>query len=134
NVQYDNLEVTRLVRDLEAKYISVLPSTSLKEQERREFEAFQRMMTEYANKLSTAQQGQFSYNMLKRVTDSFVKKTGKEKPTLADFNKLKPDSELEKRALKLIKSELKDQDFKDFYEEINDAVEHYTNQVNYHLN
>lgn len=134
NVQYDNLEVTRLVSDLEAKYISVLPTTSLKEKERREFELFQRLMTEYANKLSSAQQGQFSYNMLKRVTDSFVKKIGKDQPTLADFKKLKPDSELEKRALKLIKSELKDQDFKDFYEEINEAVEHYTNQVNYHLN
>ncbi len=135
NVEFDNLEVTRLIRELEAKYISVLPSTPLSEKERREFEAFQRMMTDYANKLNNAQRSQFSYTMLKKVTESLVKRTGKTNPTRADFNKLKAESDLEKRAISLIKSQLKDDpDFQNFYNELEEAVEYYDQQVLYHLN
>src|SRR5690606_17366241 len=36
NVHYDNLEVTRLVRELEPQYVSVLPSTPMSGEERRE--------------------------------------------------------------------------------------------------
>lgn len=135
NVQYDNLEVTRLMREYEPKYISVLPSTSLGEQERREFEAYQRMVTDYANKLNRAQSGQISYHILKRTTDIIKTKIGKETPSRADFGKYKAQNDLEKRVLKVIKSELKDEpDFHKFYEELEEAIEYFDNQINYHLN
>src|SRR5690606_24793497 len=44
NVNQDNLEVTRLIRIYEPKYISVLPTTPLSEKERREFVAYQKMI------------------------------------------------------------------------------------------
>lgn len=135
NVQYDNLEVTRLMREYEPKYISVLPSTSLKEYERREFEAFQRMVTDYANRLNRAQMNQNSYSILKRTTDLIKSRIEKENPTKADFDRYKAQNDLEKRVLKVIKSQLKDEpDFSKFYKELEEAVEYFDTQVNYHLN
>lgn len=135
NVQYDNLEVTRLIRKLEPKYVSVLPTTPLSGEERREFQEYQKMVTYYANKIQEARFGQISYNGLKRTVDTIVARMGKEKPTLADFDNYKPDGDLEKMALKIVRKELKDEpDFSKFYEELEEGVEHYNNQVNYHLN
>lgn len=135
NVQYDNLEVTRLMREYEPQYISVLPSTTLSAVERREFEAYQRMVTDYANRLDRAQMNQISYNILKRTTDLITSRMGKEQPTRADFDRYKPQSDLEKRVLKVIKAQMKEEpDFNKFYEELEEAVEYFDSQVNYHLN
>lgn len=135
NVQYDNLEVTRLMREYEPKYISVLPSTTLSAVERREFEAYQRMVTDYANRLDRAQMNQISYNMLKRTTDLITSRIGKEQPSKSDFDRYKPQSDLEKRVLKVIKAQMKEEpDFNKFYEELEEAVEYFDSQVNYHLN
>lgn len=135
NVQYDNLEVTRLMREYEPQYISVLPSTTLSAVERREFEAYQRMVTDYANRLDRAQMNQISYNILKRTTDLITSRMGKEQPTRADFDRYKPQSDLEKRVLKVVKAQMKEEpDFNKFYKELEEAVEYFDNQINYHLN
>lgn len=135
NVHYDNLEVTRLMRVLEPKYISVLPSTPMSSEERREFQEYQKMVTYYANKTQEARFGQVSYTGLKRAVDTIVARIGKENPTLADFDRYRAEDDLEKMALKIIKKELKDEpDFSKFYEQLKDGVEYFNNQVNYHLN
>src|SRR5690606_25579414 len=129
------LEVTRLVRELEPKYLSVLPSTPMDGEERREFAEYQKMVTYYANKTQEARFGQINYTGLKRTVDTLLAKLGKEKPTLADFDRYKPEGDFEKMALKIIKKELKDEpDFSKFYEDLEKGVTHYNNQVNYHLN
>ncbi|MGK6350269.1 S8 family serine peptidase [Parapedobacter sp. DT-150] len=135
NVQYDNMEVTRLIRDLEPEYVSVLPSTPMSGEERREFQEYQKMVTYYANKMQEARFGQISYADLKRTIDTMVVRMGKDKPTLADFDTYRPEGDLEKMALKIVRKELKDEpDFSKFYEELEEGVEHFNNQVNYHLN
>ncbi|MEC3880767.1 S8 family peptidase [Parapedobacter sp. 10938] len=135
NVHYDNLEVTRLVRDLEPQYVSVLPSTPMSGEERREFAEYQKMVTYYANKTQEARFGQVSYTGLKRMVDTMVARIGKENPTLADFDNYKAEGDLEKMALRVVKKELKDEpDFSVFYKDLEDGVEHFNNQVNYHLN
>src|SRR5690606_682515 len=79
--------------------------------------------------------GQVSYTGLKQVIDTMVARIGKDKPSLADFNKYKADDDLEKMALKIVKKELKDEpDFSIFYEDLENGVEHFNNQVDYHLN
>lgn len=135
HVQYDNLEVTRLIRELEPKYISILPSTPMSAEERREFETYQKMVTDYADKLQRAQFGQVSYRSLKRSTDIILEKMGIENPKLADFKKYNPDDDMEKMALRVIRSQLKDDpDFTKFYTGIEDAIEYFDNQIAYHLN
>src|SRR3546814_116012 len=79
--------------------------------------------------------GQVSYTGLKRAVDTMVSRMGKENPTLADFDKYKAEGDLEKMALRIVKKELKDEpDFSVFYTDLEDGVEHFNNQVNYHLN
>src|SRR5690606_30885435 len=95
NVHYDNLEVTRLIRDLEPEYISVLPSTPMSGEERREFAEYQKMVTYYADKTQEAHFGQASYTGLKRMVDTMVARIVKETPTLDDFDKYKPEGDLE---------------------------------------
>lgn len=135
NVHYDNLEVTRLIRNLEPEYIYVLPSTPMSGEERREFAEYQKMVTYYAAKTQEAHFGQASYTGLKRMVDTMVARMGKENPTLADFDDYKPEGDMEKMALRIVKKELKEEpDFKVFYTDLEDGVEHFNNQVNYHLN
>lgn len=135
NLHYDNLEVTRLLRELEPRYVSVLPSTPMSAVERREFEAYQKMVTDYADKLNRAQNGLYSYNILKRTVDNMKEKMGKETPAKADFDRYKPSDDLEKRVRRIVRSELKDDpDFEKFYEGLTDGIEYFHNQVEYNLN
>lgn len=135
NVHYDNLEVTRLIRELEHKYVSVLPSTPLSAKERREFNEFQRMVTHYAAKTQEAQFGQVFYTGVRRSLDSIVRKIGNESPSLRELDRYRTDIESEKLALRVVKKEMKDEpDFRKVYENITDGEKYYTNQVKYHLN
>lgn len=135
NVQYDNLEVTRLMRELEPKYISTLPSTNMSGEERREFEAYQRMVKDYASQVQQAQYGQVSYRALKSTIDGMVVQIGKETPTKSDFDKFKPANDLQKMARRIIRSEMKEEpDFSKFYEQLLEGIEYFDNQVSYHLN
>ncbi len=135
HVQYDNLEMTRLLRELRPKYISVLPTTPLPEKERREFQAYQKMTTEYADKLQRAQMAEISYGGLKRAVDTMMKRLGTEKPTLTQLNNYKPEDPVHARAMKIVRAEVKKEgDFSKFYEELNDGYKYFSNQINYHLN
>lgn len=135
NVQYDNLEITRLMRELEPKYISTLPSTPMGGEERREFEAYQRMVREYARQVQQAQNGQVSYRGLKITLDNITTKIGKESPEKRDFDKYKPANDLEKLALRIVRSELKTEpDYSKLREQIIEGIEYFDNQVAYHLN
>lgn len=135
NVQYDNLEMTRLLRELTPKYASVLPSTPLGEAERREFNEYQRMVSEYAAKMQQANSAQYNYIAMKRMADSIVNRMGVANPTLADFKNYSAKNDMERTMLRIIRSELKDDpDFSAFYEQLNEGIEYFTNQIKYHLN
>jgi len=135
NLQYDNLEVTRLIREVEGQYISVLPSTPMSEQERREFVKYQEMVTDYANRLNDAHNGRLSYHIIKQTVDRMREKMGKESPVKADFDRYKPENDMEKRIRRIVRDELKDDpDFDLFYKQVEEGLEYFDNQVNYHLN
>lgn len=135
NVQYDNLEVTRLYRTYLPKYGAVVNSTPLSETERAEFIKFQKITTDYMSKLQMARIGLENTTLLKRYLDEIVAGMGKEKPTLSDFEAFKPASENQSKALKIIKSALKDEpDFSEFEKELKKAVDYYDTQIKYHLN
>lgn len=135
NVHYDNLEITRLVRKLQPKYASVVNTTPLEEQEKKEFERYKKLITDYMDKLQRAKMGQTNYTMLKKYIDQIVEKIGKKEPSPADFEKYSTKDEGEQKALKIIKSELKDEpSFEKFYKNIKEGVDYFNTQVKYHLN
>lgn len=135
NVEFDNLEVTRLIRDLEPKYISVLPSTPLTADEKREFQHYQKLVTAYSSKLTIAQNGHYSIHIIQKAKENIVANIGKEKPTLADFKKYKAKDDMEKFALRYIESQFKENpDWDEFEESLKDAVKYFNSQILYHLN
>ena len=135
NVQYDNMEVVRLIRELHPKYISVLPTTPLSEEERREFIAYQKMNTDYMSKLQIAQLTERAIKAFKFQVDSIVHRIGLESPKQTDFKKYKPRNKMEGRTLSMINKGLEEEgDFVKFYEELVEGVKHYEAEVNYHLN
>jgi subtilisin family serine protease len=135
NVQFDNLEIARLIRDLQPKYISVLPSTPLPEDEKKEFQKYQEMVAIYMEKLQRAQMGELNFRSLKELLDGITESIGKDNPTDQDFNNYKAKNKLETRALRVIKSGMKDgATYEEVYDEIKEGFDHYTNQVKYHLN
>lgn len=136
NVQYDNLEMTRLIRIYEPKYISVLPSTPLTEAERREFVAYQRMIGDYTTKLDEANFGNLNYGNLKKEVDIMVKAIGKEPAaiTKADIEGYNAVSDRQKMAARMAKRELDNTTFDKFYKDLEEGVKYFSSQAEYHLN
>ncbi|MFN8407453.1 MAG: S8 family peptidase [Sphingobacteriaceae bacterium] len=135
DVQYDNLELVRLIRKMQPKYASALNSTKFTDAEQVELNLYRKLVTNYMDELENAQMGLAQVTIIKKTMDSLVVKMGKSDPTLQDFNRVNLTNDTEKKVLKVIKS-LFDQgkDFKQVNEEINDGLKYYTSKVNYHLN
>jgi subtilisin family serine protease len=135
SVQYDNLELTRLVRKLQPKYISVVNSTPLTAEERKEYNLYLKLVTDYMEKLQSAQAGQANYTALKKYIDQITTKIGKPEPTAADFNNYNASGEMESKTLKIIKGQLKeDPSFKKFYTDLEDGIKYFDTQLKYNLN
>lgn len=135
NVQYDNLEVVRLVRELQPKYISVLPTTPLSEDERREFLAYQKMTADYMGQLHKAQLMERAIKAFKQQVDTIVADIGKEQPDRSDFRAYKPKTKIARKTLSMIEKGIQEVgSFEQFYADLSDGVKHYEAQVNYHLN
>jgi len=136
NVDQDNLEVTRLIRIYEPKYISVLPTTPLSEKERREFVAYQKMITDYTSKMDEASFGKVNYNGLKSELDGIIKAIAKDPKdiTKADLDAFQTTTDRQKMAIRVAKKELDNGSFEKFYADIQDAVKYFSDQTDFHLN
>lgn len=135
DVEYDNLEMVRLIKKYQPKYQAALNSTPFDDQERKEFQLYKRLITDYMAKLQQAQLGLTNTTILIKNLDSITNKIGKEKLTLADFENYKAANDIESRVLKVVKSQLKKEpDYKKFREEIQEGFEYYDAQVKYNLN
>lgn len=136
NVDQDNLEVTRLIRIYEPKYLSVLPSTPLSEKERREFVAYQKMITDYASKMDEAASGKMTYSRIKMEMDALVKKIGKEPKDIkqADLDNVQDMSSVQKNILRNAKSEIEKNGFESVYEDLKEGAKYFSDQVDFHLN
>src|SRR5690606_4610917 len=101
NVYDDALDVTHLIARYEPKYVPALPSTRLSEAERREFVAYQRMVSDYTTKMDEAQFGDLHFGRLKQSVDQIVAAIGKDIKaiTKADLDKYETEDERQKQAL-----------------------------------
>lgn len=134
NIHYDNMEVVRLINKFQPKYASALNSTPFSIEERKEFLLYQKLITDYMEKLQSAKMGLQNTIMIKKYLDGILAKMELQNPTIDDFNAYKSSSDIESQVIKFIKSEIKKRDFKEFHEEIKEAIVHYDTQVKYHLN
>ena len=134
NVQYDNMELVRLVRKLQPKYAAALNTTPFSDKERKEFLLYQKLITDYMQKLQNAQMGLANTTIFKRYIGEITAKMKIDKPVLADFEKYKPANDIEGQVLKAIKSELKkNPDFSELKEDVEEGLKYYDTMVKYHL-
>jgi subtilisin family serine protease len=134
NIHHDNMELIRLINKYQPKYASALNSTPFNEKERKEFQLYQKLVTDYMAKLQSAQMGLQNTIMIKKYLDEITSSMKNQNPTVDDLNDFKPSNDMQSQVIKFIKPELKKADFKKFYEELLDGVKYYDTQVKYHLN
>lgn len=133
-VHYDNMEVVRLVNKLQPKYAAALNSTPFSEDERKEFQLYKKLVTDYMAKLQEAKMGLQNTTLILKYLDGILVKMGKTDPTIDDFNGYKSEGDIESQVIKFIKPEIKKTSYKEFRKELEDGIKHYDTQVKYHLN
>jgi len=128
NVHYDNLELTRQVRQYELRDTTKLSGSDLMAYHS-EKQALQKQYTEAKN----TKQGMGSFIA---VLDRVVAKTGKADPTLADFRTYQPVDEGEKHICATLADILKtNKDYLEFRKnELDPSYAHFKEQADYQLN
>lgn len=135
NVQYDNMELVRWVRKLQPKYETALNSTPFSSAERKEFEFYQGLVTDYMAQLEEAKGTLSSVTYFRQILGDILSKLSSKTPNLVDFERYKPGSDSEEQVLKALKDALKeDADFPKFMKDLEDAYTSYTAKVLYQLN
>lgn len=136
NVQFDNLELTRMLKTLDQKFANITAASELNEVSRKAFDNYRKMTAEYKNKLEEAKMGQFSYDALKRNIDAVVREIGKkpEDITQEDIDNFKATSSTQRIALGYAKDEIQNGGFAKFFDDITEGAKYFNNQVDYHLN
>jgi subtilisin family serine protease len=134
NIHHDNMELIRLINIYQPKYASALNSTPFNEKERKEFQLYQKLVTDYMSRLQSAQMGLQNTMMIKKYLDEITSSMNNQNPTLDDLSDFKPSNDMQSQVIKFIKPEIKKADFKKFYEELLDGIKYYNTQVKYHLN
>lgn len=134
SVNYETLELTRLVRRDNAKFANA-DATSVQASELPAFEAYQKNKAELDQELAEAKIGLERFAGIKNAIDAVVKKIGKENPTREDFQAFKPENDMETNIQRIMLAQLKNSSFDDFYKtQIVPGYDHYKNQVEYNLN
>ena len=135
NVQYDNLELVRWVRKLKPKYETALNSTPFTASERKEFEFYQVLVTDYMAQLEEAKGTLASVSYFRHVLGDILLKISSRSPSLVDFERYKPGSDSEEHVLKMLRDALKkDPDFSKFEKDLEEAYKSYSAKVLYQLN
>ncbi|MEJ7694016.1 S8 family peptidase [Daejeonella sp.] len=134
NIHHDNMEVVRLVNKLQPKYAAALNSTPFTEAERKEFQLYKKLVTDYMEKLQQAQMGLQNTTLILKYLNEILVKMGKTEPTIEDFNAYKAAGDIESQVVKFLKPEIKKTSYKEFRQELEDGLKHYDTQIKYHLN
>lgn len=134
SVNYETLELTRLVRRDSAKFATA-DATSVAPADLVAFETYQKNRTELEKELTEAKGGLEQFSGIKAAVDELLKKMGKDNPTIEDFKAFKPANATEENLQRIMLQQLQNSTFEDFYKgQILAGYEHYKSQVDYNLN
>lgn len=135
NLQYDNLELVRLLRVYTPKYQSTINTTPLDSTQKEEFRLFKKMQGEFGKKYQEASQTFSILSAINKVLDSVAIVNKKAIPSLEDIEKYKADNEKEEYVKTIIKRGSKQEgSFDKFYKNVKDGYKQYDVMVNYNLN
>lgn len=135
DVNYDNLEMVRILRRDKPRY-DTLTEATVPAEEKVSWLAYRKMDSDYTKNLENAKNTLQGINGFKSVLDGVLAKIAKDSPTLEDFENFKPQGPGEAHIRKIVIGELqKDPDFKKFKEEeLGGAIKHFQVQIDYQYN
>lgn len=135
DVNYDNLEMVRILRRDKPRYDHLTDST-VSAQDRPGWEKYRKMWDEVEQQLDNSKKTLQGINGFKNIFDGVVAAIGKDTPTLADFEKYQPRNPAETQICKVVIGQLKGgEDFRQFKEDdLGGALRHFQEKVDYQLN
>ena len=135
DVHYDNLELTRLVREEGAHFDTIKPG-QLAAGDTAAYAAYQRMQAAYVEAAQRVQQTVEGIGRFKSIMDTMLMKMGKDTPTLADWEAFTPVGRGQERVQAILVSQLKGgASFRVLVSEgIEAPLKHFQEELNYHYN
>lgn len=134
NLAYDNLELVRIRKVLEPRFVSTTQLTKLDSADKEDFARYKKVTAEFGKKYNEAERS-FSYvSRIVTLLDSVSRATGKTVPALADFEKYAPGDEEEEYYLKYIIKNARKDGMDKFHEEMKDAYKQLEVMLKYNLN
>ena len=135
DVNYDNLELVRILRRDKPRYDHLTDST-VSAQDRPGWENYRKMLKETEDQLDNSQRTLQGIGNFKNILDGVTAAIGKDTPTLADFDKYQPRNPAETQIRKVVISQLKEgESFQQFKEnDLGEALRHFQVKVDYQLN
>jgi subtilisin family serine protease len=135
NVQYDNLEITRLARSYKKRF-AALDTNKLTGADVAAFAEYKKINAEISKEIAAAKQSFTGVNNFKVALDNILAAIGKKDPTADELVKYQPKNNAETRVQKTVLSYLPEyKNVSDFIEkEIMPAWNHYNEQLEYNYN
>lgn len=136
DVQYDNLEITRLLRKLKPKYSAITDTTKLSAAEHDSLVLYRKVAEDYDQELRKAQALLTNMSAFKSILDGMVSRMGKTNPTLQDFQNFQSQNQGEAQVRNIVMNQLtNDPDFSKFAnDELGEGIKHFKEEVDYNLN
>ncbi|MEO5909550.1 MAG: S8 family peptidase [Pelobium sp.] len=136
DVEYENLEVVRLLRAEKVKFENVDSSTVFSPEEKTAYLNYMAMKADVKAQLADANYNLSGINGFRTYLGNVVAAMGKENPTRDDFEDYSPKNAGEKQIRKVMLEVLKEQtDFQKFKkEEIDATYDHFNEKIAYQLN
>ena len=135
NLEFDNLELVRLLRIYTPKYQSTTNLTTLDSNQKEEFRLYKKMVGDFGKKYEDASNTFSVLVTINKVLDSVAAINHKRIPSYEDVEKYKADDEIEERVKTIIrKGSKEDGSFEKFYKSIKDGYKQYDAMLKYNLN
>lgn len=135
-VEYDNMELTRIYRDLKKKYAG-MDESAIPSDKKAEYKQYLKLKIEFTNKYEKARSSYETYHNFLESLHALQKEMGKDKISNADISGFKSENAATNLALNIfhniIASGGKIEDI-DFDEELKGALEHFEAEYKYQLN
>ncbi len=133
-VQYDNMELTRIYRDLKGKYLNMDPK-QVPSAQKAEYALFQEVKGKYEKMFIKARTNYEFYSSIEKSINALKREIGKTKLTNEDIISYKTSNSESQQGLTILKNVARGGgDVSTIDAELREAIEHFETQYKYHLN
>lgn len=135
NLEYDNMEMVRILRKLAPKYVSTLPSTVLDSTQKEEFAVYQKARAAFGKKYDESAQTFAIVEAINKVLVSVARVNSKPIPSLEDVERYQADDGREEQIKTIIRKASKESGgIEKFFKEMKKAYHDYDVMLKYNLN